>query len=37
MVGGLPVGMILVGRHFDEATLIRAGHAFEKLGDWKTG
>jgi amidase len=34
-VGGLPVGMMLVGRHFDEATLIRAGHAFERLGDWK--
>ncbi len=36
MVGGLPVGMMLVGRHFDEATLIRAGRAFEKLGDWKS-
>jgi amidase len=35
MVGGLPVGMMLVGKHFDEATLIRAGHAFERLGDWK--
>jgi len=35
-VGGLPVGLMLVGKHFDEPTLIRAGHAFERLGDWKT-
>jgi amidase len=35
MVGGLPVGLMLVGKHFDEATLIRAGHAFESSGDWK--
>jgi amidase len=34
-VAGLPVGLMLVGKHFDEATLIRAGHAFERLGDWK--
>ncbi len=30
-VGGLPIGLMMVGKHFDEATLIRAGHAFEKL------
>jgi amidase len=35
MVGGLPVGMMLVGKHFAETTLIRAAHAFEKQGDWK--
>jgi amidase len=35
MVGGLPIGMMLVGRHFDEVTLIRAARAFEGLGDWK--
>src|SRR6185437_1654601 len=34
-VGGLPVGLMLVGKHFDEASLIRAGHAFERLGDRK--
>jgi amidase len=33
-VGGLPVGLMLVGRHFDEATVIRAARGFEKLGDW---
>src|SRR3954447_4814135 len=27
--GGLPVGMMLVGRHFDDATVLRAGHAFQ--------
>jgi amidase len=26
---GLPVGMMLVGRHFDDATVLRAGHAYE--------
>jgi amidase len=35
MVGGLPVGMMLIGRHFDEATLIRVADAFERSGDWK--
>jgi len=30
----LPVGMMLVGRHFDEATLYRAAHAFERSLDW---
>lgn len=28
-VDGLPIGMMLVGRHFEEATLIQAAHAFE--------
>jgi amidase len=35
MIDGLPIGLMLVGRHFDEATLIRAARGFEKLGDWK--
>lgn len=30
MSGGLPVGMMLVGRHFDEMTLYRAAYAFEQ-------
>lgn len=29
---GLPVGMMLVGRFFDESTLLRAAHAFETAG-----
>jgi amidase len=28
---GLPVGLMLVGRHFDDATVLRAGHAFETV------
>ncbi|WOH80164.1 amidase [Bradyrhizobium sp. BEA-2-5] len=35
MVDGLPVGLMLIGRHFEEATIYRAAHAFECIGDWK--
>ena len=35
MADGLPVGLMLVGRHFDEKTIYRAAHAFEQAGDWK--
>jgi len=35
MVDGLPVGLMLVGKHFDEPTIYRAAHAFEQSGDWK--
>jgi amidase len=31
---GRPVGMMLVGRHWDEATIYRAANAFERSGDW---
>ncbi|MBX5452746.1 MAG: amidase [Acidobacteriia bacterium] len=34
-VRGLPIGMMLVSRHFDEVILIRAAHAFEQIGDWQ--
>ena len=33
---GLPVGLMLVGRRFDDATVLRAAHAFERSGDWET-
>jgi amidase len=36
LVDGLPVGLMLVGRHFDESMIYRAAHAFEQSGDWKT-
>jgi amidase len=35
MIDGLPVGMMLIGRKFDEATVLRASDAFETAGDWK--
>ncbi|MCW5770200.1 MAG: amidase [Rhodospirillaceae bacterium] len=31
---GLPIGMMLVGRHWEEATIYRAADAFERAGDW---
>ncbi len=31
---GLPVGLQLVGRWFDEAAVLRAAHAFEGATDW---
>ena len=33
---GLPVGLMLVGRRFDDATVLRAAHAFEQAADWQT-
>lgn len=27
---GLPIGLMLVGRHFDEATVYRTAHAYEQ-------
>ncbi len=32
---GLPGGLMLVGRHWNEATIYRAAHAFEQAGDWQ--
>ena len=31
---GLPIGLQLVARPFAEATLLRAGHAFQRATDW---
>ncbi len=33
---GLPVGLMLTGKHYDEATIYRAAHAFEQDEDWRT-
>ena len=35
MSQGLPIGMMLVGKHYNESTIYRAAHAFEQLGDWR--
>jgi amidase len=32
---GLPVSMMLVGKHFDEPTVYRAAYSFEQAGDWR--
>ena len=31
---GLPIGLMLVGKHFDEETILRAAHAFEQTGTY---
>ncbi len=35
MAGGLPVGVQLIGKLYDEATIYRAAAAFEAAQDWK--
>jgi len=35
MSNGLPIGMQLVAKHWDESTIYRAAHAFEQSGDWR--
>ncbi len=36
MEDGRPIGLMLVGRHYDESTIYRAAAAFERSGDWTT-
>jgi amidase len=33
-VDGLPVGLMLIARHWDEAAIYRAAYAFEQSADW---
>lgn len=35
MSQGLPIGLMLIARHYNESTIYRAAHAFEQLGDWR--
>ena len=32
----LPIGLQIAGRAFDEATVLRAGHAYQQATDWHT-
>ena len=34
MSDGLPIGLMLIGKYFDEPTIYRAAAAFEGAGDW---
>jgi aspartyl-tRNA(Asn)/glutamyl-tRNA(Gln) amidotransferase subunit A len=34
--GGLPIGMQIVGRPFDEVTVLRAADAYQRITDWHT-
>lgn len=36
LADGLPVGMMLIAKHWDEGTIYRAAYAFEQAGDWKS-
>ncbi len=36
LLGGLPVGAMLIGKYWDEFTIYRAAAAFEGVGDWRT-
>jgi len=33
---GLPIGLQLIGRPFEEGTLLRAAHAYERATEWHT-
>ena len=33
---GLPLGMQIVGRPFEESTILRVGHAYERATEWHT-
>jgi amidase len=35
MIDGLPTGLMLIAKHWEEATIYKAAHAFEQAGDWK--
>ncbi|WP_018898129.1 amidase [Rhizobium sp. 2MFCol3.1] len=36
LADGLPVGMMLIAKSFDEATIYRAAAEFERSGDWRS-
>jgi amidase len=34
-IRGLPIGLMLIGRHWDEGTVYRAAYAYEQSVDWR--
>jgi len=36
MSDGLPIGLMLVAKHYNESTIYQAASAFENVGDWRT-
>jgi aspartyl-tRNA(Asn)/glutamyl-tRNA(Gln) amidotransferase subunit A len=32
--GGLPIGMQIIGKHFDESTILRIAYAYEQSTEW---
>ena len=31
---GLPIGLQIIGKHFDESTVLRTAHAYEQMTEW---
>ena len=31
---GLPIGLMIIGRRFDDATVLRAGYAYQQATNW---
>jgi aspartyl-tRNA(Asn)/glutamyl-tRNA(Gln) amidotransferase subunit A len=31
---GMPIGLQIIGKHFDEATMLKAAHAYEQATEW---
>ncbi|HEY2922346.1 MAG TPA: Asp-tRNA(Asn)/Glu-tRNA(Gln) amidotransferase subunit GatA [Candidatus Binatia bacterium] len=31
---GMPIGMQIIGKHFDESTILRVGHVYEQATEW---
>jgi amidase len=36
MSDGLPAGLMLIGKHWNESTIYKAADAYERSQDWKT-
>ncbi|MBT8139635.1 MAG: Asp-tRNA(Asn)/Glu-tRNA(Gln) amidotransferase subunit GatA [Gammaproteobacteria bacterium] len=36
MINNMPVGLQLIGKHFDEATILRVAHQYQRATDWHT-